>query len=134
VNSEVECERWWQHQRELDIGEESADPAARHDLGVRTGLTWSVARGEVGACRDRQLPCRATGDLGKRLPTRRSVTAFAPGRPRTVGASAASAGVVPLGSDTAGHGLRVRDDERGGFGPLRQRCRGGYVRENRSFL
>jgi hypothetical protein len=66
------------------------------------------------------VPRRQAGDFGKRLPARRSVTAFALRRTRTVGAFAASAGVVPVASDSAGHGLRVRDGERGGFGPLRR--------------
>jgi hypothetical protein len=53
---------------------------------------------------------------------------------RVAGASIASAVVVLCRSDSAGHGLRARDDERGGFGPLRRQRWRGHVREIRSFL
>jgi hypothetical protein len=53
---------------------------------------------------------------------------------RVVGASPASAEVVLYRSESAGHGFRARDDECGGFGPVRRQRWSGYVRKKCSFL
>jgi hypothetical protein len=135
--SEAESPQRWRHRREQSVDEEPVDPAARRDLGARTGVTRSARWGEEGTHRyPPTRPRRTARGFGKRLPgssTRRD-TLRGVEAARVAGAIAASAVVVLCCSESAGFGVRACDDERGGFGPLRRQRWRGYAREIRSFL
>jgi hypothetical protein len=119
------------------VDEESVDPVTRRDLDVRIEFTVRLRGARQGLIETCQWPRRSARDvirLTASSPSIRFGSLRGVGATRVAGASAASAAVVLCRSESAGHGFRARNDERGGFGPFRRQRRRGFVRESRSFL